>query len=484
MTYQNGYITSPVSINDVRQALGESTTDLGRLCKSSKVNMWCKWKPVSYPSFSETDKSKLGEGISYSNMEDTPESIALSSPGSFSWSWDMPTGGVNSPYRLTDFQGYNTACICPAKIKTFDETWGDRSQVAAVEVKTDSELPTGNVSVSGVFSKSDGKGNYRYGDYRVTLAITDINATKVFCYLFAEEPLKYNIFGFNATQKTEVTALGRALKDKYKLTNNTIYRGVLMLTNYPGSNFDMIDFDPDLILGATPEEMNSSGANGVALELEAGINQFSFTFHKSYLDDQMRAYLYSSGMNFYKQVDTGNRYKANIYKVMFFDFYANYNLAHLLATQGEWKLEYRVYSYHQPVSYPNNLGSAGYVPDGDFVYDRTYTVIPWNPGTNLIAADDGPDYTENTPSYRYWIDVTWALPHIDVNIKNGSSTNTERIPYAPILFDSSDSVHEVYVYFWIRQSKDNSTAVIAAYDHMQARAGQNYFYEDESVRPD
>jgi hypothetical protein len=47
---QNGKITAPVSIYDVQQVLGENSTDLATLCKSSKINKWSVKKPIYYPT--------------------------------------------------------------------------------------------------------------------------------------------------------------------------------------------------------------------------------------------------------------------------------------------------------------------------------------------------------------------------------------------------------------------------------------------------
>ena len=49
MGHYNGKITAPVSIYDIQQVLGESSSDDGTLCRSNNVNMWAKYKPVRWP---------------------------------------------------------------------------------------------------------------------------------------------------------------------------------------------------------------------------------------------------------------------------------------------------------------------------------------------------------------------------------------------------------------------------------------------------
>lgn len=49
MAYNNGKITAPVSIRDVQQALGVSSTDLKTLCISPNINPWARYKPILIP---------------------------------------------------------------------------------------------------------------------------------------------------------------------------------------------------------------------------------------------------------------------------------------------------------------------------------------------------------------------------------------------------------------------------------------------------
>ena len=42
---ETGIISAPVSIDDVKQALGESSNDLATLCKSVNLNPYSKYKP-------------------------------------------------------------------------------------------------------------------------------------------------------------------------------------------------------------------------------------------------------------------------------------------------------------------------------------------------------------------------------------------------------------------------------------------------------
>ena len=50
MSLNNGIISAPVSIDDVKSVLGEGSNDLATLCKSTNINMWSRHKPVIHPS--------------------------------------------------------------------------------------------------------------------------------------------------------------------------------------------------------------------------------------------------------------------------------------------------------------------------------------------------------------------------------------------------------------------------------------------------
>lgn len=148
---ENGIISAPVSIDDVKQALGESSNDLATLCKSENINIWSKYKPISckgdfkeYPiredseeivtsSFSkytcvvrcgmnipmDTYKNLRnnygGEGFAikacnnlykdnvYGNNGYISDNTSTSVSGKH-----FPKGGANSPYRLSDFRNYSS----------------------------------------------------------------------------------------------------------------------------------------------------------------------------------------------------------------------------------------------------------------------------------------------------------------------------------------------------------------------------------------
>lgn len=155
---ETGIISAPVSIDDVKRALGESSNDLATLCKSENINIWSKYKPISckgefkeYPIREDSEEivtssySKFtcvvrcgmnipmdtyknlrnnygGEGFAieacrnlyidniYGGIGGIPDNTSTRVSGKH-----FPKGGVNSPYRLSDFRNYSSK----AKINTF-----------------------------------------------------------------------------------------------------------------------------------------------------------------------------------------------------------------------------------------------------------------------------------------------------------------------------------------------------------------------------
>lgn len=148
---ETGIISAPVSIDDVKQALGESSNDLATLCKSENINIWSKYKPISckgefkeYPIREDSEEIvtssfnkytcvvRCGMNIpmdTYKNLRNNYGGEGFAINGCYNIYADniygrvggihgdtttsvsgkhFPKGGVNSPYRLSDFRNYNS----------------------------------------------------------------------------------------------------------------------------------------------------------------------------------------------------------------------------------------------------------------------------------------------------------------------------------------------------------------------------------------
>lgn len=149
MSLSNGKITAPVSVDDVRRCISDSSIDVGSLCTSSGINKWSKYKPVSITAKNtvsgqwDTSNNRWlptatwwkGEQDSSSTyVKECGFSIPCVSPSSeyrstayYQDNMQIPNGwtppssvpsGVwtylsRSVYRLTDFAGYYHSASVP-----------------------------------------------------------------------------------------------------------------------------------------------------------------------------------------------------------------------------------------------------------------------------------------------------------------------------------------------------------------------------------
>ena len=151
MSISNGKIIAPVSIEDVKTVLGETSNDLATLCKSENINIWSKYKPISckgefkeYPIREDSEEIvtssyskytcvvRCGMNIpmdTYKNLRNNYGGEGFAINGCYNFYIDnvygrvgcihgdtstsvsgkhFPKGGANSPYRLSDFRNYNS----------------------------------------------------------------------------------------------------------------------------------------------------------------------------------------------------------------------------------------------------------------------------------------------------------------------------------------------------------------------------------------
>jgi len=104
--------TTQLAISAVRNELGESTYNLGELCKSSNINMWSKRKPVrtSNLEVAESDVGKTTDGFWGLNIPSYTGNDSLLT------TYEQPRGGTSEPYRLGDFRGYYHNALIPLVI--------------------------------------------------------------------------------------------------------------------------------------------------------------------------------------------------------------------------------------------------------------------------------------------------------------------------------------------------------------------------------
>lgn len=112
-------IQKPIDTIELMSVLGEGLNDIGSLCKSANINKWSKYKPVSAKSIIPQDNIWKGDDgkcgieiIKYNSLIDLK--IGYDNKTDM-YKYIHPSGGTLSPYRLTDFNGYNHEAKNPIK---------------------------------------------------------------------------------------------------------------------------------------------------------------------------------------------------------------------------------------------------------------------------------------------------------------------------------------------------------------------------------
>nr|DAI28399.1 MAG TPA: hypothetical protein [Caudoviricetes sp.] len=153
MSIVNGIIQAPVSIADVKTVLGETSNDLATLCRSDKINMWAKFKPIELnkPFTSDEfdfenrkwrDNATWFKGANFEEDGICGMKVAHSSSlqsltdlydkGKADWEHVKVGTTFACPYRLSDFIGYKHAATAPFKAPTITSKTHESGSVVAV----------------------------------------------------------------------------------------------------------------------------------------------------------------------------------------------------------------------------------------------------------------------------------------------------------------------------------------------------------------
>ena len=134
MPYNNGIVSAPVSVYDIRSAVSHSSGDLGTLIMNGAINKWAKFKPFRcnqigiMPVLDSNGlpvkqlaigshyryliDSNCGLRINYRNYGRDAclqKTISMMNAGNDDdiWTYERPAGGSNQPFRYVDYCGYN-----------------------------------------------------------------------------------------------------------------------------------------------------------------------------------------------------------------------------------------------------------------------------------------------------------------------------------------------------------------------------------------
>lgn len=156
----NGKITAPINLaSDVYSVLVISPQngvyDVGYACsnKHGKINRFSFKKPMRIGVlYTQTDlqfeANHCGMTAVEALISGTPPKLVCQP-----WTYDAPTGGSSSPYRLADFNGYNHNAVAPIRLQQTEITYNKSSDISGLNVYA-------NFAV-----KDDATGEFiRYGD--------------------------------------------------------------------------------------------------------------------------------------------------------------------------------------------------------------------------------------------------------------------------------------------------------------------------------
>ena len=154
MAYSSGVINTPVEIEDIQDALNDSSEDdLNDLCRHANINPWAKYKPVRYPqndtrhdpSYPSISWLTVSGGVevwnSYAYWWRNPQYVfseeintcGFSIPAVSGvddnianelgpWTYNRPRGGAyNEPYRQLDFNQYYHYASIPFSVELPDK---------------------------------------------------------------------------------------------------------------------------------------------------------------------------------------------------------------------------------------------------------------------------------------------------------------------------------------------------------------------------
>lgn len=140
MSLKDGIISAPVSIDDVKSILGESSNDLATLCNSNGIVPWSKYKPIAYSQpFTDIPPVREDRTIDVTSYNGAPCIVRCGmlvpeikyNVNNFSTIFDIAErlesdntwgniyspsatynyyklhGGTSEPYRLGDFRNYS-----------------------------------------------------------------------------------------------------------------------------------------------------------------------------------------------------------------------------------------------------------------------------------------------------------------------------------------------------------------------------------------
>lgn len=187
---ENGVISAPISVSDVGKTIGSGSTDIGTLCTHKDINIWARYKSVSYPKVAVLRGEGDSEfdaltGIHIGNLSGDIDSVATYEEES-RLKHDAPNGGSNNPYRLTDFDGYDHKAQAPISTewsKNFYINSSYNMRLIIWDRSSDDERKW--ISFENVLNDIATQTDIDKNELRLCLAVLDLNDEPIY-YFFSD----------------------------------------------------------------------------------------------------------------------------------------------------------------------------------------------------------------------------------------------------------------------------------------------------------
>ena len=171
-------IEKPISIPLVASELGTTENDLGRLCTHQNINIWAKYKPIDVNKIEELSESDFAfkkYGLPLKQFTTLDALITYYRANPIKFEYQKPKGGALSPYRISDFNGYQKLAERPYLLSS--SIMGDIYKGTGnptVSLKNKDSLPDNNITLNDI-----GAGNFQFGVVAVKVGALTPKATKV-----------------------------------------------------------------------------------------------------------------------------------------------------------------------------------------------------------------------------------------------------------------------------------------------------------------
>lgn len=119
-----------ISTSEVAACLGDYRVtargrDIGLLCTSPKINRYARFKPEDYPTFAPiTEAQRKANGYGFGSTAKTFKAGYSTAPHGV-YEYKQPKGGVSSPFRMLDFNGYFHKAASPLSLIFPDKIYSD-----------------------------------------------------------------------------------------------------------------------------------------------------------------------------------------------------------------------------------------------------------------------------------------------------------------------------------------------------------------------